>query len=239
MIGQGSLAYCAVIPSCDSTGLMAIVDSPLSLQREHDDRALPDSFLRVVLREDVANARVRFAQHVEPLARGGGGFDPKLLDRSLRAGPEHDTIHVAQRVGNRRRELGHATFIVPRRSSSAVCAYVRSSPCTPTPRTGKHARLQIELRRDGAESGILGPARRLIGAQKPNRETGARKRLLLDQARRQTEGQPDLANLILIELHERLDNLAASIRRISSGTRLWWVLISADSRVPPDSIVSG
>ena len=78
--GHGSFGYSAVMPSCDSTGLIAIVESPLPLQRKHHDRALPDSLLRVVLGENVAHARVRLAQHIEPFARRGRRLDAKLVD---------------------------------------------------------------------------------------------------------------------------------------------------------------
>src|SRR5687768_10051385 len=37
----------------------------VAFERQHHDRTLPDAFLRVVLGEDVAHARISFAQHIE------------------------------------------------------------------------------------------------------------------------------------------------------------------------------
>ena len=89
-----------------------------------------------------------------------------------------------------------------------MCAYVRSSPCTPTPRTGSTRAFRLKLDATSLSFAFSDHAARLVGAEEAHREARTRKRLLLDEAHRQPERAADLADLVLVELHERLDDLA-------------------------------
>ena len=85
---------------------------------------------------------------------------------------------------------------------------MRSSPCTPTPRTGSTRACRLKLDATSLSFAFSDHARGLIGAEEAHGESRARERLLLDEAQRQPERAADLADLVLIELHERLDDLA-------------------------------
>ena len=68
--------------------------------------------------------------------------------------------------------------------------------------------MRLKPRHNLTQFCVFGPGRRCVCAQESDGEPRPWERLLLDEPRRKTERAPDLADLILIELHERLHDFA-------------------------------
>ena len=195
------------MPSCDSTGLIAIVDSPCrfsgSITTGHCQMRFCVSYSARMSRTRASASRSTSSPSRDVVV---GSTRKSSIDPFA---PAQKTTRLTSRselvMAGDSSAIAASSYSPVRR---AVCAYVRSSPWTPTPRTGSTRAFRLKLDATSLSCAFSDHCGRLVCAEEAHREARARKRLLLDEAHRQPERATDLADLVLVELHERLDNLA-------------------------------
>ena len=89
-----------------------------------------------------------------------------------------------------------------------MCAYVRSSPCTPTPRTGSTRAFRLKLDATSLSFAFSDHAAGSSVQRNRTARPGPGNGCFSMRRTGKPERAPDFADLILVELHERLDDLA-------------------------------